>query len=129
VSLASASYTLICSIGARNGAEDLGPFSGVHQQLQLTVLIRERRRMGMMSRRGRCSYRSSAAFRRTGVIELVQKGEPDRKKGVVASAKRPHRCVRSSPHGRQNSPGWLKAGKWLGWVAPAAVDCGFSFGP
>jgi len=28
-------------------------------------------------------------------------------KGVVAPAKRPHRCGRSSPHGRQNNPLWL----------------------
>src|SRR6266853_5890598 len=66
------------------------------------------------------------AFRRERVyrvIELVRKGEPDRKKGVVAPAKRPHRCVRSSPHGRQNSPGWLTAGKCL--VLPDS--CGAEF--
>ncbi len=50
----------------------------------------------------RNSARRAGAHR---VIELD--GEPDRKKGVVAPAKRPHRCGRSSPHGRQNNPLWL----------------------
>ncbi len=81
-------------------------------RLQLTALIRESPRVDV-SRPSRCSCRHSAACERTGLSSSSRKASQIvRRASWRRPAKRPHRCVRSSPHGRQNSPVWLKAGKW-----------------